>query len=215
MLNIRCKAILFDLDGTLVDSGACIENLWSEWAEINHLDVGYVLSIIHGRTIEETLKKISHYFYADDCITDIKKLAIQKLSHVSPLPGAVDFLAQLPSDIFAVVTSGSRTVALPSIRGAGLPLPDIIITSEDVCYGKPAPEPYLKAAESLGVHPDDCLVFEDADTGIKSAVAAGMQVVVIGTSECQDAENNILLRIDDYLNLKVITDGEYINLTCG
>lgn len=209
----KCKAVLFDLDGTLVDSGASIEHLWSNWAAINHIDVSYVLSIIHGRTIEETLKMISPYFHNEESIEEIKKLAIEELSHVSPLPGAVDFLKKLPRNKFAIVTSGSRKVALPSIIGAGLPTPEVIITSEDVRIGKPEPEPYLKAAKELGILPDECLVFEDADSGIQSAIAAGMRVITVGASGHKVGNGSCDILIGYYECVNVDIDGEVITLS--
>lgn len=212
MSELKCKAILFDLDGTLVDSGSCIEHLWSGWAAKNHIDVNYVLSVIHGRTIEETLKLISPYFHNEGCIEEIKALAVEELSNVSPLPGAVDFMKKLPEKRFAIVTSGARKVAMSSILGAGLPVPDVVITSEDVCFGKPDPEPYQKAAELLGVQPDDCLVFEDADTGVKAAIAAGMRVIRVG-SYIHSLENiNNDMRLDNYLNTRVVINEDIITL---
>lgn len=210
MTEIICKAVLFDLDGTLVDSGACIEDLWREWAEKNHIDVNYVHSIIHGRTIEETLSKISPYFSNEKCVEEIKSLAIEKLSKVAPVPGAVRFLSSLPLELFAVVTSGAKKVALPGIYGAGLPVPDCIITAEDVSESKPSPEPYLLAAERLNKRPEDCLVFEDADAGITSALAAGMRVVVVGSSQNVKYQNQNLLRLDNFSNVNVSFDGENI-----
>ncbi|HGP2346273.1 TPA: HAD-IA family hydrolase, partial [Salmonella enterica] len=174
MKKIECKAVLFDLDGTLVDSGSCIERLWTYWAEKNHIDVNYVLSVIHGRTVSETLKLISPYFYNQKCIDEIEFLAMEALSHVSPIPGVIDVLKKIPMNKVAIVTSGVKTVSMRSLMGAGIPVPNIMITAEDVSRGKPDPEPYLKAASRLGVNPDNCLVFEDADSGIRSAIAAGM-----------------------------------------
>ena len=87
MIKIECKAILFDLDGALVDSGPCIEHLWACWANENHLDVNYVLSVIHGRTVSETLRLISPYFHNQKCIDEIKVLAMEELSYVSAIPG--------------------------------------------------------------------------------------------------------------------------------
>lgn len=210
MTQIKCKAVLFDLDGTLVDSGKCIEELWREWAEKHHLDINYVHSIIHGRTIEEALSKISPYFCNEKCVEEVKSLAIEKLSKMAPVPGAVTFLSSLPHDLFAVVTSGAKKVALPSMFGAGIPGPECLITAEDVVKSKPSPEPYLLAAERLNKHPGDCVVFEDADAGITSALAAGMRVVVVGSSLDLKDEYQKLLRVDNFNNIKVSFDGDNI-----
>lgn len=210
MTEIICKAVLFDLDGTLVDSGKCIEELWREWVEKHHLDINYVHSIIHGRTIEEALSKISPYFSNEKCVEEVKSLAIKKLSKMAPVPGAVTFLSSLPHDLFAVVTSGAKKVALPSMFGAGIPVPECLITAEDVQKSKPSPEPYLLAAERLNMHPGDCVVFEDADAGITSALAAGMRVVVVGSSLDIKYEYQKLLRVDNFNNIKVSFDSDNI-----
>ncbi|CAI2161195.1 Phosphatase YfbT [Serratia fonticola] len=197
MALVECKAILFDLDGTLVDSGSCIERLWHQWAQENHLDTKYVLSIIHGRTIEETLKLTSSYFYNQHCVNEIKERAIIELSHVKPIAGAVEFIKKIPKDRMAIVTSGAKKVSMQSIISAGIPVPDIMITSEDISRGKPDPEPYQRAARILGVQPSECLVFEDADSGIQSALAAGMRVIIVGKNS-HSLSGNVITCLDNY-----------------
>lgn len=180
MNAIACKAVLFDLDGTLVDSAACIEKLWTEWAIRHHLNVDYVLANIHGRTIEETLKLISPYFANQHCVDEVKILAIEALSQVSAIGGAVDFVRQLPPECWAIVTSGAKKVSMQSVNSAGIPHPEMMITSEDIVHGKPHPEPYLMAAANFGLPVQKCVIFEDAESGVKSALAAGGQVIVVG-----------------------------------
>ncbi|HFH2546668.1 TPA: HAD-IA family hydrolase [Klebsiella aerogenes] len=212
MIKIECKAILFDLDGTLVDSGPCIERLWACWASKNHLDVNYVLSVIHGRTVSETLRLISPYFHNQECIDEIKVLAMEELSHVSAIPGAIDFVKRLPADRQAIVTSGAKEVAIRSIMGAGISAPSVIITAEDVHNGKPDPEPYLKAAARLGMKPADCLVFEDAESGIKAAVAAGMHVVVIGNTDHSLLKDKNIMQLDNYTFIRTSFENDMISL---
>ncbi len=209
MTKFECNAVLFDLDGTLVDSGPCIERLWELWAKKNHVDVKYVLSIIHGRTVSETLKLISPYFYNQKCIDEIKFIAMEALSHVSPIPGAVDLFRQLPMSKVAIVTSGIKAVSMRSIIGAGIPVPDVMITADDVSCGKPDPEPYLKAASRLGVNPNKCLVFEDAYSGIRSAIAAGMPVIVVGKTGHSIVDGNATY-LDDFRNVIVDVKDELI-----
>ncbi|MFU0886462.1 HAD-IA family hydrolase [Kluyvera sichuanensis] len=209
MTKFECNAVLFDLDGTLVDSGPCIERLWELWAKKNHVDVKYVLSIIHGRTVSETLKLISPYFYNQKCIDEIKFTAMEALSHVSPIPGAVNLFRQLPMNKVAIVTSGIKAVSMRSIIGAGIPVPDVMITADDVSCGKPDPEPYLKAASRLGVNPNNCLVFEDAYSGIRSAIAAGMSVIVVGKTGQSIVDGNATY-LDDFRNVIVVVKDEII-----
>ncbi|CAM3567089.1 phosphatase [Rouxiella silvae] len=213
MPEVKCKAVLFDLDGTLVDSCSSIENFWSRWAIKNHIDVNYVLSVIHGRNIEEALKLISPYFHNEDCIEEIKVLAIEELSHVSPVAGAVDFMKKIPVKRIAIVTSGAWKVAIASIRGAGLSVPDLVITSEDVWNDKPDPEPYLKATQLLDVQPDDCLVFEDADCGIQSAIAAGMRVIAVGSFSHRLKNRQDGMQLDNYKNILVDIEGDLMTLS--
>jgi len=212
MINIECKAILFDLDGTLVDTGSCIENLWTSWAQQNHIDANYVLSIIHGRTIDETLKLISPYFCNQDCIDEIKKLAIEAFGYVKSIPGAIEFMDKLPEGRFAIVTSGAREVSMRSITSAGIHVPDVMITAEDITHGKPDPEPYLQAALKLGVLPSDCLVFEDAESGIRSAIDAGMRVVVVGTGY-HGLLNSAVMQLTDYSNIQVTSKEDSLFLS--
>jgi sugar-phosphatase len=180
MNAIACKAVLFDLDGTLVDSGACMETLWAEWATRHHLDVDYVLANIHGRTIEETLRIVSPYFDNPQCVDEVKTLAIEALSQVGAITGAVELVRQLPPQCWAIVTSGAKKVSMQSMISAGIPRPHMMITSEDIVHGKPHPEPYLMAAAGFGLPVQKCVIFEDAISGVNSALAAGGQVIVIG-----------------------------------
>lgn len=209
---VKCKAVLFDLDGTLVDSGLCIEHLWSHWADKNHINVEYVLSNIHGRTIEETLKLISPYFDNSKCADEIKKLALKELNHIKSIPGAVAFMKKLPMNYLAIVTSGAKQVSMQSIISAGIPIPDVMITAEDITHGKPDPEPYLKAAKFLGVQPNECLVFEDANSGIQSALAAGMRIIAIGKNSDLALREGIM-SIENYENIDAKIEKKFICLS--
>nr|WP_319940816.1 HAD-IA family hydrolase [Xenorhabdus sp. psl] len=131
---------------------------------------------------------------------------IVELSQVKPISGAVDFIKTIPAGRMAIVTSGAKKISMQSIISAGIPVPDIMVTSEDISRGKPDPEPYLKAAGILGVQPSECLVFEDADSGIQSALAAGMSVIVIGTNS-QSLSSNGIVRLDNYEGLNVKFEG--------
>ncbi|MDX7993193.1 HAD-IA family hydrolase [Xenorhabdus littoralis] len=138
--------------------------------------------------------------------SDFLNIMIVELSQVKPISGAVDFIKTIPAGRMAIVTSGAKKISMQSIISAGIPVPDIMVTSEDISRGKPDPEPYLKAAGILGVQPSECLVFEDADSGIQSALAAGMSVIVIGTNS-QSLSSNGIVRLDNYEGLNVKFEG--------
>ncbi|MBV8043921.1 HAD-IA family hydrolase, partial [Pluralibacter sp.] len=151
------------------------------------------------------------YFFTTECVNEIKVLAMENLRHVKAIPGAIDFIKKIPSDRYAIVTSGAKKISMQSVVNAGLPVPDYMISAEDVTHGKPDPEPYLKAARMLGVNPDECLVFEDAESGIRSAQSAGMQVIVINHS-CYSHVDNTLIQLPDYRNMTVTMGNKLIEL---
>lgn len=183
-VHFPCDAVLFDLDGVLVDSSAVVERHWERWALAHGRSAREILSIAHGRRIEETLQLVAPEL---DVQREAHALAAAEAADVEGLrvvPGAQEMLTGLPPGSWAIVTSGTRAVAMARIRHARLPLPAVLVTADDVEAGKPAPEPYLKAAADLGVRPEQCVVVEDAPAGIASAAAAGMRVIAIaGTFE--------------------------------
>jgi mannitol-1-/sugar-/sorbitol-6-phosphatase len=187
MLPIPCRALLFDLDGVLVDSTPAVTRVWTSWALKHGFDPEEVVRMAHGRTslstIIELLPNGDHT--AED--RDVERREIEDLGGVIPLPGALELLHTLPSHRWAVVTSGTRPLAEARIRAAELPLPNHFITASDVTRSKPDPEPYLLGAKSVGFAPRECLVIEDAPAGIRSAKSAGSIVIALRTT-APDAE---------------------------
>jgi mannitol-1-/sugar-/sorbitol-6-phosphatase len=187
MLPIPCRALLFDLDGVLVDSTPAVTRVWTSWALKHGFDPEEVVRMAHGRTslstIIELLPNGDHT--AED--RDVERREIEDLGGVIPLPGALELLHTLPSHRWAVVTSGTRPLAEARIRAAELPLPNHFITASDVKRSKPDPEPYLLGAKSVGFAPRECLVIEDAPAGIRSAKSAGSKVIALRTT-APDAE---------------------------
>ncbi|MFO1068540.1 MAG: HAD-IA family hydrolase [Geminicoccaceae bacterium] len=175
-------AFLFDMDGTLLDSIAVTNRIWTDWARRHGLDPAPVLAVMHGVRAIETVRR----FLPDgDHAHEVAVLTRDELADVDgirAIPGAVPFVAGLPRERWAVVTSAPRELALLRLAAAGLPVPDLVVTAEDVSRGKPAPDCFRLAAERLGADPADCLVFEDAPAGIAAAEAAGSTVVVIGAT---------------------------------
>jgi sugar-phosphatase len=173
-------AFLFDMDGTLTNSIAAAERVWSQWALSKGLDVAALLPTIHGVRCVDTLRRLNLPDVDPEREAELLAQAeIDDVEGVVSIEGAARFLASLPVERWAVVTSAPRLLAERRIRAAGLPLPHVMVAAEDVTHGKPAPDCFLLAATRLGVKPKECLVFEDALAGIAAAEAAGAKVMVI------------------------------------
>jgi sugar-phosphatase len=182
MSLIACRAILFDLDGVLVDSTACVERTWQRWANQHKVDYAAIMKISHGRRSVETISLVAPHLVAQEEAALLENIESRETDGVIEVPGARRILESLPQTSWAIVTSGTLPVATLRLKHTGLPVPGIMITSEDVTNGKPHPEGYLAAARRLGFAPEDCLVIEDAPAGIAAAQAAGMRAVAVATT---------------------------------
>ena len=182
MIEVQCQALLFDLDGVLIDSTPAVTRVWSKWARAREFDPEEVVAHAHGRpsiaTVREYLPNADHE--AENRI--VEQSEIEDLEGVVPLPGARELLESLPAARWTIVTSGTRALATVRLRAAGLPAPKKFVTATDVVNGKPHPEPFLKAAKILGVAASDCVVVEDAPAGIRAGKAAGARVIAFPTT---------------------------------
>jgi mannitol-1-/sugar-/sorbitol-6-phosphatase len=182
MTRLHCAALLFDLDGVLIDSTPAVARVWVSWALEHGFDPTEVVARAHGRpsltTIRELLPEADHE--AENRI--VERREIEDLDGVVPLPGVLDLLGSIPPDRWTIVTSCTRALAKVRIRHAGLTVPKKFITSTDVAHGKPDPEPYLKAAALLGFSAPACIVFEDASAGVRAGKAAGAKVIALRTT---------------------------------
>jgi sugar-phosphatase len=181
MKRFHCRAILFDLDGVLVDSTRYIEEQWRGWALSKGLAPEPFLRVCHGRRAVETIRLAAPHLDAEAEVAAFVPPASDD-TPLAAVDGAAKLLESVPPDSWAVATSGLRAGAIDRLRRAGLPIPRVLIGAEDVLHGKPSPDVYLKAAESLGVAPADCVVLEDAPAGIEAARAAGMRVIALTTT---------------------------------
>lgn len=175
---LPCTAVLFDCDGVLVDSDPVVVRSWTHWAQRLGLDPDVVLATVHGRRAADTVDEFVEPAGRDAALALIDALELEDADDVTVIPGAAALLASIPADRWATVTSGSPVLARARLVAAGLPVPDVLVTSADVSHGKPHPEGYLAAAAQLGVPPDECLVLEDSPAGIRAARAAQVRHVV-------------------------------------
>jgi len=177
MPTFTCSAILFDLDGVLVDSTKSVGRQWRTWGREQGIDEEEVIAIAHGVRTVEVIQRVAPHLDAEAETRKLEKREAEDHDGVVVMPGAVGLLHSIPEKHWAVVTSGTRLLATARLQLAGIPIPHVLVTAEDVTHGKPHPEPYLKGAERLGVDPKQCLVIEDAPAGIDAARAGGMKVI--------------------------------------
>jgi sugar-phosphatase len=187
MPTFSCSAILFDLDGVLCDSTGAVDREWREWARRKGVDADAVMAIAHGVRTIEVIRRVAPHLDAVAEADAIENDEASDQAGVLVMPGAAELVRSIPLGRWAVVTSGSRLLAGARLPFCGLPVPEVLVTSDDVINGKPHPEPYLKGAERLGFYPADCLVIEDAPAGIQAARAAGMKVIGITSTYRADA----------------------------
>ncbi len=182
MPTFSCSAILFDLDGVLCDSTEAVDREWREWAARKGVDGDAIMAISHGVRTVEVIRRVAPHLDAEAEAAAIENHEAHDQRGVVVMPGAVELVNSIPSGRWGVVTSGSRLLAANRLRHCGVPVPDVMVTSDDVVNGKPHPEPYLKGAALLGFRPEECLVIEDAPAGIASAKAGGMKVIGLAST---------------------------------
>lgn len=182
-----CQAILFDLDGTLIDSIEAVNRCWTRWALRHGLEPAQVVPRIHGRRAAESIRLFAPIAETELAAEEawLQDQEASDTDGITLIPGAMAFLDQIPTDRWAIVTSGSLPVATARMGAVGIRPPQFI-TADDVSVGKPAPDPYLLAATRLGFPPEACLVFEDNAAGIQAGRAAGMAVIAVGHPDRAD-----------------------------
>ena len=188
MSQLVVDALLFDLDGTLVDSSASVERNWRRLAEKVDIPWERIGPWIHGIPVRQVLRMLEPEM-PDEQLQEMHEFMVVAEStdtgDVVALPGAIAALDAVPTARWAIVTSGGVTLATARMAAAGLPTPRHLITADDVQMGKPAPDPYLAGARAVGYPPERCLAFEDAPAGITSAQAAGVPVIGIRSTHTE------------------------------
>ncbi|HVO80103.1 MAG TPA: HAD family hydrolase [Terriglobales bacterium] len=192
MQTFHCLAILFDLDGVLVDSTPSVARQWRIWAEEHGIDPEKVLAIAHGRRTIEVVRMLAPNLVAEAEVRKLEKREAADTEGVTVMPGAAELVRSIPDGLWGVVTSGTRYLATARLRLGKLPVPKVLVSADEVAKGKPDPEPFLKGAELLEVNPLECLVIEDAPAGIRAAHAGGMKVIALPStypaSQLQEAD---------------------------
>ncbi|MQY14773.1 Phosphoglycolate phosphatase [Streptomyces sp. RB5] len=177
--RLSVHVVLFDLDGTLVESDTAIHRHTVRWAHRHALDPGHVLRVSQGRRDIDFIHELVPHADADAELAWFDQLSVTDSAGIEPTAGARDLLAALPAGSWAVVTSATRPVADSRLAAAGLPAPEVLVCAGDVADGKPSPQGYLAAARRFGVDPAGCLVIEDSDVGLLAARAAGMPALAV------------------------------------
>lgn len=207
MPTFSCAAILFDLDGVLVDSTGAVDREWRAWARRKGVDGDAVMAIAHGVRTLEVIQRVAPHLNAEAEVRELESREANHQEGVTVMPGAAELVHSIPEGRWGVVTSGTRLLASARLRYCGLPVPKVLVTADDVAHGKPHPEPYLKGAELLGFKPADCLVIEDAPAGIQAARAGGMKVIGITSTYRADALEHADAVIGKLGQIRVALDG--------
>ena len=207
-----CKAILFDLDGVLVNSAECVERTWRVWSARHGLNADDVIAVAHGRRTIETVRSVAPHL---DALTEVSELEAKEAmttEGIYEIEGARELIAKLPLDRWAVVTSGTRAIAELRLNLVGIPIPRVMICADEIDHGKPHPEGYLTAAAQLGERPIDCVIIEDTPPGIEAAHAGRIKVIAIETTYPREqlaAADAIVRKLTD---LDVMWDGDVIQI---
>ncbi|WP_017573159.1 HAD-IA family hydrolase [Nocardiopsis halotolerans] len=174
---LECEAVLFDLDGVLVESGAVIERMWRGWAARRGLDPDEVMALTPGRRAPDVVRLAAPELDAKAEAEALEEHQVADPHLLREVAGARELTSSLTAGTWAVVTSGSRFVATTRLRTIGIVEPSVLVTADDVVRGKPDPEGYLSAAKALGTPAEECVVIEDAPSGARAGLAAGMRVI--------------------------------------
>jgi sugar-phosphatase len=179
---VETKGLLFDMDGVLISSIGSVVRCWRRWAEIYDVPNAETYTVPHGVRAIDIVKSLRPDIDPQEGLRVIEDMEIEDMADLKVLPGVKKLLESLPLERWAIVTSATRRLLLGRLEAAGLPIPERIISGDMVERGKPDPEPYRRGAELLGLRPEDCVVVEDAPSGVGAGVAAGCRVLgVLGT----------------------------------
>lgn len=205
-MSLTCTAVIFDLDGVLVDSDAALEKRWRQWAERRDIPFDEVKAVYHGRPMTEVIKMVAPHLDPDAEMDRMMDLMTAAPDAVQAFDGAEELLNDLPNDRWAIATSGRRRTSTNRLHHVGLPVPNVFVTADDVTRGKPAPDAYELAAERLNVPPEDCIVFEDAPAGVTAAHRAGASVIGVAATTPADTLTDADIVVPSVADVDVTLD---------
>lgn len=208
VVQIRCKGILFDMDGILVSSIESVERSWSKWASMRGVDPALTRTIAHGRRAVETIAMLRPDLDPELELKVIEDIEIEDNDGLSVLPGVLQLLEALPRDRWTVVTSATDRLARIRMNAGGVPVPERLVAADFVTRGKPHPEPFLAGAALLGFAPQECVVFEDSASGAQSGRAAGCTVVATTFSHAIESLDAAHYVVQDLTGMQVERDAD-------
>ena len=211
--ELQCDALLFDLDGVLVDSRAVVERTWVAWAQRHGLDPAAVLRVAHGRRTRDALRVAAPHLDCESEVVWLDTTELEDVDGLGPVNGAVRLVSELPPTAWAIVTSCGRALAHRRLERAGIPRPAVLVTSEDVAAGKPAPDGYRLGARRLGRQATACVVFEDAPAGVAAGRAAGATVVALTTTHAAAELTDADVVVADLSGVEVRPGGAGLRVT--
>jgi mannitol-1-/sugar-/sorbitol-6-phosphatase len=206
---VTAQGVLFDMDGVLLSSIGSVRRCWRRWAAMYGVPNAEEYEVPHGVRAIDIVKALRPDIDPLEGLRAIEEMEVEDVADLQVLPGVKTLLAGLPLERWAIVTSSTRRLLLARLKAAGLPVPERIISADDVERGKPNPEPYRRGAELLGLRPEECLVVEDAPSGVGAGKAAGSRVLgVLGTHSAADLhEANWIVGSLEGLAVKVDSKG--------
>ena len=206
------RAILFDLDGVLVDSTIPVEKGWHDWAKRQGLDPEQVVRAAHGRRTIETVREFAPSSNVEAEAAALDHAEAEDLEGLHIIPGAAELIAQMPEERWGICTSGTNEVATARLRFVGLPVPRVLISSEMVSKGKPDPAPYFETAKQLGYRAADCLVIEDSPAGTLAGKRTGADVIGVTTTySVRDLERADAI-VSDLRSIMVTPEGDWLRI---
>jgi sugar-phosphatase len=211
-MELLCSALLFDLDGVLVDSARVVVRHWERWASRHDIPLHRVMELAHGRTSTEMIRLLAPYLDAEREAHRLETAEGEDTDGLEVFDAARRLLHALPPNAWAVVTSGKQQTAATRLGYGGFPTPKVLVTADDVRRGKPEPDPYLLAAQRLGIQPAQCVVIEDAPVGIAAAHAAGMRAVAVVTTHQPQALRQADIIVREIANVMVQTEGDHLRV---
>jgi sugar-phosphatase len=219
---VKTRGLLFDMDGVLVSSIGAVERCWQRWCEVYGVVGAEEFEVPHGKRAVDIVRMVKPAWdevQVAEGLRAIEDLEIADTEGLRVLPGVKALLERLPKERWAIVTSATRRLLLGRLGAAGLPVPERIISGDMVARGKPDPEPYRRGAEMLGLIPEECVVVEDAPSGVGAGIGAGCRVLgVLGTHSVEELkEATWIARSVEEVEVRVVGEGlqlRFVGLSC-